>query len=57
MDALLVILGVLLGAVLVWLPVYICLQIWKMDKEIKEMGKGKYAILIIGVPIFICSWV
>ena len=35
MDALLVILGVLLGAVLVWLPVYICLQIWKMDKEIE----------------------
>lgn len=36
MDALLVILGVLLGAVLVWLPVNICLQFWKMDREIEH---------------------
>ena len=39
MDALLVILGVLLGALLVWLPVNICLQIWKIDREIDCMDK------------------
>lgn len=34
MDALLVVLGILLGALLVWLPVNICLQVWKLDREI-----------------------
>ena len=37
MDALLVILGILLGAVLVWLPVNICLQVWKLDREIESL--------------------
>ena len=36
MDALLVILGVLLGAVLVWLPVNLCRQFWKMDREMEH---------------------
>ena len=39
MDAFLVILGVLLGAVLVWLPVNLCLQFWKIDKETEYWQK------------------
>lgn len=35
MDALLAMLGILLGALLVWLPVYICLQFWKVEKEVE----------------------
>lgn len=39
MDALLVVLGILLGTLLAWLPVYFCLQIWKLNREIEYWQK------------------